>query len=135
MNDPNNVSKTMQAISAIAANMVDGGLDPVEAQRRADCKAKESKLWLTRAAVAISVAVVLAVAIVAVGLYVVVPVARRDGSFPVLTALIFLGAIGVTSGPLLLVALYCATQSSAEFMERFVKLLPLIRGIFRKGDA
>lgn len=114
------------ARATVAQAMVDGGMDPIEAARRAHCKMEESKVWLRRAAWCFGLATVLAAIIVGVGLYVVVRVTLDSGSFPVMTAGIFGVAVLLVAGLPALAGLACATQASAEWVRTTLSFLPAL---------
>lgn len=110
----------------VAMSMEDGGLDPAQAKKRAECKAAESKVWLGRAAICFGFAGLVALIIVGVGLFVVVKVTLASGSFPVATAAIFGVAVILAAGLPALAGLGCATQASAEWVRTTLGFLPML---------
>lgn len=115
--------------ATVTDEMVDGGLDPDEAAKRVACKEQESKRWIGRAAWFIALAFIIIIG----GLGLVTKLVLGDTAVSVI---IVIGIIfGIGAGLAVAVALYCATQSSAELVRTYLGFLPLIRGLFNKGTT
>ena len=121
MSDPNANNQTLTGMTKtiIAQRMVDGGMDAEDAHAKALVKEMDSKFWFGIAAVFAVVALI----VVFVGLYVVTKVMLNGGSFPIVVALFFAGAVGVP----IVGAIFSAGKASGEYMETFLATLRKFR--------
>jgi len=108
-------------MTTLTADMVKGGLSELEARQRAEQKAKDSHAWLMWAGFFVALALI----VVGVALFLAYRVVMTGQSIPIVIAIMF--AVG-TALPVL-VALFCATQASSEFVSLY------LGNVFRIGRA
>lgn len=132
--DPPKVSAKDATLSLLAKDIMAGSAASIEApamtQAQADKiaadKARLSNAWLKRA----GACMVVALLILSAGVFVLTKMAMAEAGLPVL---IFLGiAFAVVGGLVVCVALYCAAQSSTEFLNTFLAMLFKINRQARK---
>lgn len=125
MTDPNQTLTGMTK-TVIAQRMVEGGMSPEDAAKKAATKEADSKFWLGIAAVFAFVAL----AVVFVGLFVVSKVMLAGGTFPIVVALFFAGAVAVPIAG----AIFSSGKASSEYMTTFLGNLKNLRKL-GKGDT